>query len=207
MNIEKDKIKKILVFKLCCLGDILMMTPTINALKQNFPDAEITLIASLWVKRITDYLKNIDSVITEDVFFEKSFLKKVTGVTKLIFKLRKSEFDLVFLGHRNSVFGLISRLSGIKYRLGFCQTKFINYCEPFDEKIHEVIRYLNVLKSIGIKPDIKPLELKLKYPLSETKKTYGIDEEKFVIGIFPFGGINPGTEMSIKRWDIKIILY
>jgi len=65
-NNDRLKIKNILVFKLCCLGDIVMMTPSINALKRNFPDARITIIVNSWVRGITEYLNNIDSVIISD---------------------------------------------------------------------------------------------------------------------------------------------
>lgn len=203
MNIEKEKIKKILIFKLCCLGDIVMLTPVINTLKENFPSAEISMIVCSWADGITGYVGNVDHVIINDDLYKKSFYEKITGVFKLIFTLRKYSFDMVFLGHRNSIFGLILMLSGIKYRLGFMQTEFINYGVPFEENQHEVKRYLNILKSIGIESGIRPIQLKRKYSPDEIKNKFNIKEGKPVIGIFPFGGVNPGTKMNIKRWELS----
>lgn len=203
MRLEIDKIKRILIFKLCCLGDIVMLTPVINSLKENFPESEITLVVCSWVKGITKYIGNASSVIISDELYEKSKIKKLFGAVKLVFTLRKNSYDMAFLGHRNNIFGWILKLSGIKYRLGFCETKFINYCEPFDENSHEVIRYLNILKSIDISPELKPLELTKKYSPEEIKSKYKIEEGKFIFGIFPFGGINPGTGMNVKRWELK----
>lgn len=203
MILEKDKIKKILIFKLCCLGDMVMLTPVINTLKENFPEAQITVIVCSWVESITGYLKNVDSVIINDELYKKKFSERLKGVINIISVLRKQSFDLAFLGHRNSIFGLILWLSGIKYRLGFSSTKFINYGEAFDENQHEVFRYLSILNSIGIEPKSAQLELKRKYKRDEIKSKFNIEDGKFLIGIFPFGGINPGTGMNIKRWDLK----
>jgi ADP-heptose:LPS heptosyltransferase len=203
MNIDKDKVKKILIFKLCCLGDIVMLTPVINTLKENFPDAQITLIVCSWVEGITGYLKNVDSVIINDDLYKKKLFDKLKGVKNIITVLREHSFDLAFLGHRNNVFGLILKLSRIKIRLGFSNTKFINYGEPFDDKQHEVYRYLSILNSIGIEPKVSQLELKQKIKRDEIKNKFNIEDGKFIIGIFPFGGINPGTGMNIKRWELK----
>ncbi len=203
MTIDKDKIKKILIFKLCCLGDIVMLTPVINTLKENFPDAHITVIVCSWVKGITGYLKNVDSVIINDDLYKKKFSDKIKGVLNIISVLREHSFDLAFLGHRNNIFGLILKLSRIKYRLGFSGTKFINYGEPFDDEQHEVYRYLSILNSIGIEPKNRQLELKRKYKRDEIKNKFNIDDGKFIIGVFPFGGINPGTGMNIKRWELN----
>ncbi|CAF3692788.1 unnamed protein product [Rotaria sp. Silwood1] len=29
-----------------------------------------------------------------------------------------------------------------------------------------------------------------------------METDKKIVGVFPFGGVNPGTQMEIKRWDI-----
>ncbi len=203
MLIDQSKIERILIFKLCCIGDIVMMTPSIRALRKTFPNAEITIVVNSWVKDITDYLGNVDRVVISDALYEKSTIGKINGAFGLIRELRKHSFDMVLLGHRNNVFGLITMLSGIKYRLGFCGTKFLNFCEKFREDIHESRRYLSVLKSIGIDETICIPELKRKFTREEILSKTGLDPQKKVIGIFPFGGINPGTDMNIKRWELE----
>lgn len=203
MKIEQNKIKKILIFKLCCFGDIIFLTPTISALKKNFPDAEISLIASPWIAALKNYLKYVEDVIVFNDVFEKNFFKKVIGTLSLIRVLRKKEFDLVFMGHRKSIFGLIVKLSGIKYRLGFSETKFLNLTEKFDPNIHETERYLNVLRVNDLRVDDNEMELIQHKNKNEIREINNIKLDKFIIGIFPFGGVNPGTEMDIKKWDIE----
>lgn len=198
-----SKIKKILVFKLCCLGDIIFMTPLIAKLKKNFPDAEIYLIASSWVEKLVPYLKHIDRTIIYNPPVKRGIFSKFAGFIKLIRLLRKQKFDMAYLGHRANIFGLSLKLSGIKYRLGFRGTKFLNYTVKFDENIHETKRYLKVLEEKGIETDPNKPELKKDRDIDEIKKEYNIQANKFIIGIFPFGGINPGTKMDIKRWSYE----
>lgn len=200
---EIKDVKNILIFKLCCFGDIMFLTPTISALKRNFPEAKITLIASSWIANLKNYLKNVDEFIIFNDVFEKSFLRKALSAVKLISVLRKRKFDMVFVGHRKSIFGLIVKLSGIKYRLGFKETKFLNLTGEFDENIHETKRYLKVLETIGFKTGGERMELIQRKSKDEIKESNKIEKYKFIIGIFPFGGINPGTEMDNKRWGIK----
>ena len=181
----------------------MFLTPTISALKRNFPKAKITLIASSWIADLSNYLKHVDEIIIFNDVFEKNFFRKVLGVVNMIKVLRKRKFDLVFMGHRKSIFGLIVKLSGIKYRLGFSETKFLNLTDMFEENIHETKRYLNVLKASGLETVNEGMKLIQKKNKEEIKKDNNIEKDKFIIGIFPFGGINPGTEMKIKRWDLE----
>jgi len=114
--------------------------------------------------------------------------------------LRGKEFDLALLGHRKSVFGFILWLSGIQYRLGFNGTAFLNYTADFDENVHETQRYLNILRESGLRVNAGVPKLKQVRDKTEIRREFGIPLDKRVLGIFPFGGINPGTRMDIKRW-------
>jgi ADP-heptose:LPS heptosyltransferase len=198
--ISRDEIKKILIFKLCCLGDIIFITPAVLNLKYNFPDAKIYYILSPWLKSLYQYLPCNDGIIEFSPPENKNIFMKFVSAVMLLWKLIKGNFDLVLLGHRTNVFGLILALSGIKYRLGFSKTKYINYPADYNENVHETCRYLDVIKSAN-------LILKFEYPVllrtrnkNDIKKKYELPLDKKIIGIFPFGGINPGTVMPIKRW-------
>jgi ADP-heptose:LPS heptosyltransferase len=200
---EIKDVKNILIFKLCCFGDIMFLTPTISALKRNFPEARITLIASSWITNLKNYLKHVDEVIIFNDVFEKNIFKKAVGAVNMIKVLRKRKFDFVFMGHRKNIFGLIVILSSIKYRLGFSETKFLNLTDMFDENIHETKRYLNILKANGLSIVNEGMKLIQRKSKEEIKKDNNLEKDKFIIGIFPFGGINPGTKMDIKKWDVK----
>ncbi|MCE1164259.1 MAG: hypothetical protein LWX07_02520, partial [Bacteroidetes bacterium] len=129
-------VKKILVLKLCCFGDIVFITPAIKSLKLNYPEAEITLISSSWIKNLFPLVESADRLIVYDPPSEnESLFRRIKSALSLIRILRKEKFDLAFLGHRNNVFGVILFLSGIKERLGFSETKFMNVTAPFSHNL------------------------------------------------------------------------
>ncbi len=179
------------------------MTPAILSLKDNFPNAKLSFIHSPWVKNITQYLKAIDDFIEFDIYTGKNIFLIFISALKLILILRKNKFDMVFLGHRNSLFGIILFLAGIKKRLGFRGTMFINYSADFDMNISEPKRYLKILSQNNFQISSQYTYLDKPKNVEEIKKNLKIQDNEFVIGLFPFGGVNPGTDMQIKRWESK----
>ncbi|MCX7833767.1 MAG: glycosyltransferase family 9 protein [Ignavibacteria bacterium] len=195
--INKERVKKIAIVKLCCLGDIVFITPTVKNLKYNFPESEIVLIVSDWVKDVASLIPSTDRfIIYNPPARDSSLIKKLIDAIKLIRMLRKEKFDLAFLGHRTSYLGFIIFLGGIKYRLGFNKTKFINHGAEFIENLHETKRYLKILESNNLIIQYENTEL---LRLSKEKSENG----KLILGIYPFGGVNPGTKMEIKRWELN----
>lgn len=200
---QKDKIKKILIVKFCCFGDVVFLTPAIESLKKNYPNAKLSFLHGPWIKPMIKYIGGIEDNIEFDLKENRNIFIKTIQAIKLIFLLRKKKFDLVFLGHRNSAFGIILFLSGIKHRFGFKNTKFINYSAVFDNNVREVNRYLNILKENGIKIYSEKVKLISKSKIEVIKRYPHFKEDDFIIGVFPFGGINPGTDMEIKRWGLE----
>lgn len=198
--INKNEIKKILIFKLCCIGDIIFITPAVLNLKYNFPDAKIYYILSPWLKNLYNYLPHNDGIIEFLPPEKENIFKKISSAFKLVFKLRKEKFNLVFLGHRTNIFGIILALSRIKYRLGFSRTKFVNYPADYDENKHETLKYLDIIKNVNLTVKYEHPELIQAENKISIKEKNGLPLNKKIIGIFPFGGINPGTVMPIKRW-------
>ncbi len=196
-------VTKILILKLCCLGDMVFILPAISNLKKNFPNAKITLISSSWVKNIFKYIPDVNNFLVFDPPFKGGFINKISSAFKLIRLIKKENFDLALSCHRDSSFGTILMLSGIRYRLGFKNTSFINYFSEYDDTIHETQRYLNILSDNELKvTDVEPKLTRIRN-IESIKDKNDIPKDSVTIGIFPFGGINPGTVMKIKRWDLN----
>jgi ADP-heptose:LPS heptosyltransferase len=204
--IEKVKIKNILLIKLCCLGDMVFFTPVIENLRINYPEAKITLLAAKWLRPLVPYLKFIDEVIYYEGPYESSGLKKIINTIGIILRLRKNKYDAAILGHRNNFYGFFAMLSGIKYRLGFSGTKYLTHSVDFDRYTHTTDKNLSILEPLGAKLKNNGTSLQRIKSKDEIKKTENIITGKKIIGIFPFGGVNPGTDMDIKRWDFDKFL-
>ncbi|MBN1596292.1 hypothetical protein JW933_10230, partial [candidate division FCPU426 bacterium] len=57
------RVQKILVIKLCCIGDILFTTPLLRELKRNFPRSRITYMSCSWCRELAAASTQVEDVI------------------------------------------------------------------------------------------------------------------------------------------------
>jgi ADP-heptose:LPS heptosyltransferase len=202
LEIKLLNIKKLLVFKLCCLGDTVFITPAIDSLRKKYPDSIIEIAYSEWVQGLYNYIPNINGGILFKNVFSNNFLKKLLGTIEFISKARKEKYDMVLYTHRSHIFSLILFLCGIKIRLGFKGTRFLTHKVKFEKHIPEYKRYLDILSKFGL--DTIGFTPSLIRPNRDSiLERLNLNPETVIIGIFPMGGLNPGTKMSIKRWELE----
>ena len=144
---------KILLFKIGAIGDTLMTTPLIRQLRNNFPDAQIDYLIGEHSYGVLDANKYLDNIIKfdEKIFFEKYFIKWM----KLIFKIRKESYDVIFVLDKHWIFNLVSFLFRIKKRIGFDrfgEGKFLTYKVPYFGRKHEIFYYLDLFHKFQILP-------------------------------------------------------
>ena len=152
----KPNFEKILIFKLGLIGDILMTTPLIREIRTNFPESEIIYyIGDENAFSVLKGNKNIDRVEVFDNYL--LFLKDILKLFLLLIKIRKEQFDIAFILDKHWAFGLFIKLCGIPIRVGFDRDGggIFNTCNiRYHEAKHEILYYLSLLESIGIKPKI-----------------------------------------------------
>lgn len=118
---------KILINQLGRIGDLILITPSFQLLRENFPNAEIYLICG-----DKNYNAIIDDVNLKDIFvYKKNFL----GILKLLQKLRKFDFDYYLdpKDHNSTESNLLSKIIKAKVKIGNKTTKNI-----FDFDIKEI---------------------------------------------------------------------
>jgi ADP-heptose:LPS heptosyltransferase len=81
---------------------------------------------------------------------------------------------------------------------------FLTHQVPFEPTDHEVERYSDLVRSLGAIVETPETELR---PLPDDRgsidrlmEKHGVARGARIVGIFPGGGENPGTSMTIKRW-------
>jgi ADP-heptose:LPS heptosyltransferase len=152
--------KKILCIRLDNMGDVIMSSPAIRALKENF-NCSITLLTSSMGAPIAQFLTFIDRVITFDAPWVK--LNNQGGThefNELVLQLKKEQFDgaIIFTTFSQSALpaALVTYLAGIKRRMAFCRenpyallTDWIPDKEPYSFIQHQVQRDLNLVEKAG----------------------------------------------------------
>ena len=198
--------ERIAFLKLCCAGDILFATPAIRAVRQAYPNSQISFITGPYSKFIPEHNPHIDNVIIVPPPFETiNTMRAPFNLLRDIRAIRKGKFDLVISLHRSRNVGLMAKLAGAKLILSFKNARpFTDMAIAFDPERLELLRYLDLVAAIGAQTDGSAVEYSTTPEeddkASEILRTNGITGPFAVIA--PGGGVNPGTTMFIKRWPV-----
>lgn len=116
------------------IGDVIIRTPVIKALKEIYPSASITAIVDAIGKGIVENNPYID-----DVLISKrkgtSKLDKQFNKIKNILDIRDRKFDLLVNLYNGGSSPLVVMLSAAKYKVGFCnQTSWHKYIYNIENK-------------------------------------------------------------------------
>src|SRR3989344_2503411 len=142
IKIDHDKIKRVLIVELKLIGDILVTTPSIKAIKKRYPDSKITMMVPPRMEPIITNNPNINKIISISNKDIKSNFNEI--LTKI-----RDKYDLAVIFHPGS--RLISKLiykANIPYRIGCTKVGFLEG-KGYNLK-HKVNDNLDVLKTIGI---------------------------------------------------------
>lgn len=104
---------RILLIQLRRIGDVLMTTPAIRALREAYPEATIHFVTEAPSDQVLQHNPYLDEII---LFKRKGSFKESL---KFLWKLRQGQYDLVidFFGNSRSV--QMARFSGAARRVGF----------------------------------------------------------------------------------------
>jgi len=199
MLTKKDD-KRILIFNVNWLGDVLFSTAVIRNIRLNFPDSFIACVIPGRCYPVLKGNPHLDEVI---IFDEKDRHKGIFAQLDFVRMLKARKFDIVYLLHRSFSRALICRLAGIPQRIGhytkkrgFLLTKKI--LPPHRDSLHRIDYYLNVIEKAGLKIEDRYTE----FPIEQTDFLF-VEEflnKNSVKGNDPVIVINPGGNWLAKRW-------
>ena len=160
---------RILVVKLAGIGDLLLATPALRALRETYPQAQIDLLVTPASAGILDGWDAINRIIVLDKYvfdYPQQILKNprnLLRLTPLWHDLHDSHYDAVLLMHHLTLpFGrlkhqLLMRATGAKWRVGLDNGHgwFLNVRVPDNGfgAMHEAEYNLAVARAVGATPD------------------------------------------------------
>jgi len=153
LNVYKDALTnfKLLIIKLSSLGDVILATPSLRAIREKFPHHKISFLVGEESKDVLLRCPYVDELLVVDLKNKDKGLRGLLGVARV---LRKKNFDLVIDMQNNRSSHLLSFLSLSVQRYGYANKKFsflLNY-RIKDEKpaIDPVTHQFRMLKMLGI---------------------------------------------------------
>jgi ADP-heptose:LPS heptosyltransferase len=190
-------IRRLLVMRLDNIGDVIMTSPALRALRENLPDAQITLLASPGGAQTTPLLPWVDQVWPWRVLWQDLGRLKFDPAREweLIDQLRAQQFDaaiiLTSFSQSPHPAGLVCALAGIPLRLGESQESdwgTLTHTVPFAPiGLHQVERNLRLIESVGFR--VSDRRLCLHIP----------DQPPPIAG--PYIVLNPWTSCQSRNYD------
>ena len=200
MKNDETKFQKILVLQTAFLGDVIMTTPTVKAIKQVFPDAQIDVLTIPQTAIVFKYNPNVNSTL---VFDKKKVLRKLINFWMIIRQLRKANYDLAFSIQGSMTSSLLLYLGNIPNRIGFARLKQKLLTEPVLHKrgLHIRKRYLYLLKPFvnNFEENSFDTQTEIFWSENESRKAgeiYSSIYEKDSLLL----GIAPGSVWQTKKW-------
>lgn len=202
LDIRQGTIGSILVRSTNWIGDAVMTTPALRAIRESFPSARVTVLANPLVAPLFTVHGAVDDVIIYD---RKGVHAGLRGKLRLARELRARRFDLAILLQNAVDAALIAWLARIPRRMGYRtdgRGPLLTHGVAVDgatRLLHHVEYYLTMLARFGITTGTRRLELATTADedaaMAEHLTGHGIGAEDVLLGI------NPGaTYGAAKRW-------
>lgn len=121
---EFKDVKKILIIKLRHIGDVVLTTPAITAVRQSFPDAFISVLVNKGTEDVLIGNPALNSIL----LFERDIVglpiyKRLYKEIKFIQKLRDMNFDMIINLTGNDRAAVISLISNARYKIAYKSNK------------------------------------------------------------------------------------
>ena len=149
-KVDLSALHKILLIRLRRIGDVVMTTPSITALKEALPEVSLSYVIEEPYRRLVQGNPHLDRVIilpSGQGFFD--FIRSAR-------RIRKEKYDAVIDFHGGPRASLLTFFSGAKLKAGYKlkYKRFIyNIRIPRSRKngyFHSVENHLNLVKALGI---------------------------------------------------------
>ncbi len=188
-DINNEKIKCIVIYSTTALGDLILNSPAIYALKARFPQARIVLVSS---KKNKDLVEN--SEIFDDILYWDN---KFNNIFNIIFKLRRFRPQLAVILHAHFPYDILSAvLSGCRYifrdHYGREAVELNRWLTGYSPKFegHTVQRKLQLLQPLGCDTTLSRMRIPVAIPAGTR------DAGKIRIGF------QLGASRDFRRWPV-----
>jgi len=177
------------------VGDLVMATPALKAIRAGFPEAHITWLVKSHVKGIIEPLPLHDEIMAYDDTHDH---RRTTGLLSWSLRLRKGKYDLAVVLPNSFSSALMVFFAGVKRRVGYNrEARGFMLTDPLSPPrdgsqiipIPMVEYYLKITDSLGCpRPGTLP-ELAVSQPTQQTAKDLlirmGVNKRRFLITVIP----------------------
>lgn len=196
-----QEVRRVLVVRLRSIGDTVLATPTLHALRRFLPEARIDVLLESWVAPVLDGFTDVDRVITVE-------RKNAWSRARVARELRATRYDVAYNLHGGTTATFLMRASGARHRVGFADYRYsrlYNHAAPHPvglwgrENLHAVEQQLTLIGWTGVPvSDLPPTRLAVTREAAASIKhklhAAGLDETKKI------ALLHPAAAFETKQW-------
>ncbi|MDX2161995.1 MAG: glycosyltransferase family 9 protein [bacterium] len=199
---------RILIVLPCCIGDVVIGTAVLAALRRAYPAAWIAWAVSGWSRAVIEQHPALNAVI--DTGAAPLPVKTPGGFVRFVRQMRAGKFDLIVSLVRSPLMSAAVQLAGVRGRAGLDSNGRgfgYNVRAPVDpdQPRHEGEIYLDVVRALGVDADgcyahvpVMPADRAAFWQIAKRAAPELRAGEYLVVN--PAGGRNPGMVMDSKRY-------
>src|SRR4030095_4741702 len=194
-----QQVKKVLLVRLRSIGDTVLATPTVLALKRFVPQVQIDFLWEDWVAPVLEGHGLVNKIIR----LERA---SITGRLRVARELRAEHYDVVYNLHGGTTATLLTRATGARHRVGYAAyqyAKLHNHQSPSplllwgQQKTHSVEQQLALVGWTGVPvTDRPPTQLAIsphaEAVVNEQLDAAGLAGKKFAL-------IHPAAAFATKQ--------
>ena len=148
--------ERFLVVRTDRVGDVVLSTPVLEAMKTRFPESHLVMMVSSYAADVVKTNPNLDDLIIDD---QAGRNRGTKGFLMLVKQVKAGKFDVGVLLRPTFRLALLLFLAGVRHRIG---TGYRFYQMLFNRKVyvhrkrnlrHEADYNLDLLKPLGIRPE------------------------------------------------------
>lgn len=208
-----SRARRILCVRTDNMGDLLMTTPALRALRSLAPQLHLALLTSGAAAPAAGFIPEIDELIVHDAPWARhDHDAGAAGDLALIERLREGGFDaaVIFTVYSQNPLpaALICRLAGIPLRLAHCRenpyrllSDWVRETEPEQQLRHEVQRQLDLVAQVGARAD----DTRLSFAVREDDRA-AVRAQLQRLGIAPgrWVLVHPGASAASRRYPPEL---
>jgi heptosyltransferase-3 len=197
-----SRVRRVLVVRLRSIGDTVLATPSLHALRRFLPDARIDVLLEDWVAPLLEGSSDVDRVLTVRRKSQSSRLRVAR-------QLRAEGYDVAYNLHGGSTAALLVRASGARHRVGYADYAYAslhNHAAPPSaelwgrEKTHSAEQQLALLGWTGVPVSDRPASRLAVTPAAAAAVGRRLEDEAKLSPHQPFALIHPAAAFDTKTW-------
>lgn len=200
-----SSVRRVLVVRLRSIGDTVLTTPALFALRRFLPQVQIDILLEDWVAPVLDGTDLINRVIAIP-------RHRTSARARLARELRAARYDVVYNLHGGTTATLLTRATGARHRVGFAHYQYARlhtHSAPSSQEIwqrsslHSVEQQLALIGWTGVPvTDRPPTRLAV-----TDRSALSVGEKLRAAGFADQGNrlavIHPAAAFATKQWAVE----